>query len=85
MVAMATKLAGSASLQFMRQTAVGVYICCWCYAEVINRRINSTQRVKLINVQLYNTKNTEITKRVELVGHCHFMQVRPVKIKLTLV
>ena len=83
MVAIATKLAGSASLQFMRQTAVGVYIC--CYAEVINRRINSTQRVKLINVQLYNTKNTEITKRVELVGHCHFMQVRPVKIKLTLV
>ena len=32
-----TKLAGSASLQFVRHTAVGVYIRRSRYAEVINR------------------------------------------------
>ena len=41
-----TKLAGSASLQFVRHTAVGVYIRRSRYAEVINRRINTPIALK---------------------------------------
>ena len=41
-----TKLVGSASLQFVCHTAVGVYIRRSRYAEVINRRINTPIALK---------------------------------------
>ena len=48
-----TKLAGSASLQFVRHTPVGVYIRRSRYAEVINRCINTPIALKELMVIPY--------------------------------
>ena len=71
-----TKLAGSASLQFVHHTAVGVYIRPSRYAEVINRRINTpialkelmpTMQSPLNMYRVYNLSKEGLGTRLEAI------------------
>ena len=76
-----TKLAGSASLQFVRHTAVGVYIRRSRYAEVINRRVNTPIALKELRQQLHlshanSIHSTQSPITVLVLGECKYCTIK---------